>query len=72
MSFSADPNEDAHANEVYRTLQKEMAAESPQGRYLVAANSGHNIQVDQPDVVTGAIHSVVQDIRNHTRASPGP
>jgi len=72
MSFSTDPAEDAHANEVYRTLQREMAAESPQGRYLVAENSGHNIQIDLPDVVTGAIRSVVQDIRDHQSGNPEP
>ena len=72
MSFSSDPAADAHANEVYRTLQREMAAESPEGRYLVAENSGHNIQIDQPDVVTGAIRSVVQDVRDKQRGNPGP
>jgi pimeloyl-ACP methyl ester carboxylesterase len=72
MSFLADPKEDAHANEVYRALQREMAAESPQGRYLVAENSGHNIQIDQPDVVTGAIRSVVQEVRDHQGSNPGP
>ncbi|MEI6839704.1 MAG: hypothetical protein WCK53_00425 [Methanomicrobiales archaeon] len=72
MSFMADPAEDAHANGVYRTLQREMAAESPGGRYLVADNSGHNIQIDQPDVVIDSIRSVVQDIRDHQSGNPGP
>jgi len=72
MSFMADPAEDAHANEVYRALQREMAEESPQGQYLVAANSGHNIQIDQPDIVIDAIRSVVQDIRDHQKGNPGP
>ncbi len=72
MTFMADPAADAHANEVYRTLQREMAAESPEGRYLVAVDSGHNIQIDQPEIVTGAIRSVVQAVRDHQRGNPGP
>lgn len=70
MTFSADPGADAHANEVFRTLQKEMVMESPEGRYLVANNSGHNIHLDKPEIVTGAIRSVVEDIRDRRKEEP--
>ena len=63
MGFSADPEVNAYANEVFRTLQKEMAGESPNGRYLIAQNSSHYIQIDEPELVTGAIRSVVDEVR---------
>ena len=63
MGFSADPEENRHANAVFRTLQKEMAAESPQGKYFIATDSSHYIQIDEPDLVTGAIRSVVNATR---------
>jgi pimeloyl-ACP methyl ester carboxylesterase len=63
MGFSADAEDNIHANTVFRNLQKEMATESPKGRYLIAENSSHYIQIDEPDLVTGSIRSVVRDIR---------
>lgn len=63
MGFSSDPEENKYANTVFRTLQKEMATESPQGKYLIAVNSSHYIQIDEPDLVTGAIRSVVNASR---------
>ncbi|NMB78142.1 MAG: alpha/beta hydrolase [Methanomicrobiales archaeon] len=66
MGFSADPEKNAHALAVFRTLQEEMAAGSSQGRYLVAADSSHYVQLDQPDLVTQSIRQVVMDVRNST------
>jgi len=63
MGFSADPEENKYANSVFRTLQKEMATESPQGKYLIATDSSHYIQIDEPDLVTDAIRSVVNATR---------
>jgi pimeloyl-ACP methyl ester carboxylesterase len=63
MGFSTDPDENKYANTVFRTLQKEMASESLQGKYLIATNSSHYIQIDEPDLVTGAIRSVVNATR---------
>jgi hypothetical protein len=63
MGFSADPKKNRYANTVFRTLQKEMAAESLQGKYLIASDSSHYIQIDEPDLVTGAIRSVVNATR---------
>ncbi len=59
MGFAEDPAENRHANEVFRTLQQEMAAESPAGVYLVAPDTSHYVQLDRPDIVIGAIRSVV-------------
>ena len=66
MGYSADPEKNLYANKVFRTLQKEMAAESPQGKYLIAADSSHYIQLDNPELVTGAISSVVNATRNNS------
>lgn len=64
MEFSMDPAEDAHANAVFRTLQQEMARESANGTYRVAPDTTHYIQLDRPDIVIEAIHSVVDVVRS--------
>ena len=47
------------------TLSKHqgLARLSPQGRHLVASNSGHWIQFDRPDLVAAAIEDVVNRAR---------
>jgi pimeloyl-ACP methyl ester carboxylesterase len=67
MGFSQDPAENRHANEVFRTLQREMAAGSQTGKYLVAPDTTHYVQLDRPDIVIDAIRSVV-----NARKNPGP
>jgi pimeloyl-ACP methyl ester carboxylesterase len=64
MGFSADPKENELADKVFRALQKEMATESPKGKYLIAKNSSHYIQIDEPELVTESIRSVVHEIRD--------
>jgi pimeloyl-ACP methyl ester carboxylesterase len=39
-------------------LQTELAALSPQGKLLVAEQSGHDIHLEQPELVIDAIHEV--------------
>lgn len=43
----------------WQTLQAELAALSPQGELVVAEQSGHYIQLDQPDLVIDAIERVL-------------
>lgn len=43
----------------WQTLQTELAALSPQGELVVADQSGHYIQLDQPDLVIDAIEHVL-------------
>ena len=64
MEYSTDPAEDAHANAVFRTLQQEMARESENGTYRVAPDTTHYVQLDRPDIVIDAIHSVVDATRS--------
>jgi pimeloyl-ACP methyl ester carboxylesterase len=45
-------------------LQTELAALSPQGQFIVADQSGHHIQLDQPDLVIDAIEQVLTAIHS--------
>ncbi|MBI3694316.1 MAG: alpha/beta hydrolase [Acidobacteria bacterium] len=48
----------------WQQLQSELAALSPCGKRIVAEQSGHFIQLDQPELVIGAILQVVNGVRN--------
>lgn len=62
--FAGMPAEQADAAEkVWRELQADLAALSSNSRMLVAEKSGHNIQVDQPDLVVDAIRQMVDLVR---------
>ena len=41
-------------------LQQELAESVPGGRQIIAPNSGHLIQLDEPDVVAGAVREVLR------------
>ena len=49
---------------VHHEMQAELAALSPQGKRIIAEESGHYIQVDQPQAVIDAIREVVEAARN--------
>lgn len=49
----------AVVEETNRRLQAAVAAQSPQGRLIVAEESGHNIPYEQPEVVLAAIRDIV-------------
>lgn len=63
MEYTPDPEENAHTNNVVRTLQHEIAQESPKGEYRVAPGTDHYVQLDRPDLVIDAIRSVVNASR---------
>jgi pimeloyl-ACP methyl ester carboxylesterase len=44
-------------------LHTEMAALSPRGKRIIAEDSGHYVQVDQPQLVVDAIREVVEAVR---------
>jgi pimeloyl-ACP methyl ester carboxylesterase len=48
---------------IWAQMQDELAALSPQGRVVVAEESGHSIQLDRPDVVIAAIQDVLAATR---------
>jgi pimeloyl-ACP methyl ester carboxylesterase len=63
------------ADENWRQLQRDQASLSERGCLMIAQESGHVVPVDQPEVVVGAIRTVVETARGHdvplcaTRAS---
>jgi hypothetical protein len=48
---------------VHDRLQAELAKQSPQGKLIVAAGSGHYIQLDRPDLVISAVKQVMTQVR---------
>jgi pimeloyl-ACP methyl ester carboxylesterase len=53
---------------LWRQLQHELAQLVPDGRLVVATQSGHNIHQEQPQLVLDAIRDVVQAVRADDRA----
>jgi pimeloyl-ACP methyl ester carboxylesterase len=45
---------------VWRELQQDLATRSSKGQFRVAGESGHFIQIDQPELVVQAIRDLVQ------------
>lgn len=50
--------------QTFAQLQSEMAALSTRGKVVVAEQSGHVIQLEQPDLVIEAIRDVLGDVHN--------
>jgi len=48
-------------------LQRDLAALSRHGRQITATRSGHNIHLEDPALVVGAIRDVVTDVRHAPR-----
>jgi pimeloyl-ACP methyl ester carboxylesterase len=53
------------SDERWRQLQKDLASLSERGCLMIAPQSGHVVQMDQPEVVVDAIRSVVETARGH-------
>ncbi len=51
------------ANDAWQQMQQELAHLSTTGKQVIAKNSGHYIQLDRPDLVIEAVHSVVDQAR---------
>jgi pimeloyl-ACP methyl ester carboxylesterase len=49
--------------EEHRTDHATLAAMSRRGRLIVAAKSGHHVQLDEPDLVVTVIQEVMQSAR---------
>ena len=49
--------------EIWLDLQQDLASRTPQGQFVVTANSGHYIHLDQPNIVIDAIRKVVETSR---------
>jgi pimeloyl-ACP methyl ester carboxylesterase len=53
------------ADENWRRLQQDQVSLSERGCLIVARQSGHVVGIDEPDVVVGAIRTVVETVRGH-------
>lgn len=53
---------------LWQELQRDLASRLPRAEVVVAAESGHNIPVDQPQVVITAIEQVLAAVRAEGRA----
>jgi pimeloyl-ACP methyl ester carboxylesterase len=62
------PDTDPHINQadeqLWQTLQNELAALVPNSKHVIAKNSGHDIQHEQPELVVNAIRAVVEGARD--------
>jgi pimeloyl-ACP methyl ester carboxylesterase len=56
---------------VWQALQAELSGLAPGTRHVIATESGHYIQLQQPELVVDAIRQVVEAVRDpETRATP--
>jgi pimeloyl-ACP methyl ester carboxylesterase len=63
----------AEEEQLLRELHEEIARLVPNGRHIVAEESGHDIHKEQPALVVEAIKSVVEAVRGpSTWATPAP
>jgi pimeloyl-ACP methyl ester carboxylesterase len=55
--------ENEQAWEAWRAMQAELVALSPTGKQIIADRSGHNIHLDQPQLVIDAVRETVESAR---------
>ncbi len=51
-------------DQAWKKAQANLAALTPNAKHVVATKSSHYIQIQQPDLVIGAIHQVVDAVRD--------
>ncbi|AGU53309.1 alpha/beta hydrolase family protein [Variovorax paradoxus B4] len=61
------PEQGRQVQAIWKHMHEEMAAWSSRGRHLLVADAGHDIQLDQPQVVVDAVLSVVEAVRKDRR-----
>lgn len=58
---ASSPEEAERADRAWRELQADLAGRSSAGKHVIAENSGHYIQFDEPGLVIDSIRQVVSD-----------
>ncbi|MEO6456808.1 MAG: alpha/beta hydrolase [Chloroflexia bacterium] len=58
-----DPRLGTHMHNLWHELQRDLAQLSSNSKFVAVENSGHFIQIDQPQVVTDAIRELVEQVR---------
>ena len=51
-------------NKMWPVLQADLVTKSSRGKQIIAQNSGHTIQYDQPEIVIEAIREMVNKLRH--------
>ena len=59
-------------NDAWEKMQEELAHLSTRGTQTIAKNSAHYIQIDRPDVVIEAVHTVVEQSRPSSGLTAAP
>jgi pimeloyl-ACP methyl ester carboxylesterase len=59
-----NPQLGAHMHNMWHELQRDLASLSSKSKFVAVENSGHFIQIDQPQVVTDAIRELVEQVRS--------
>lgn len=61
------PEQGNQVQAIWKQLHEDLATWSSRSRHQLLANSGHNIQFDDPDAVVDAVLSVVNTVRTDRR-----
>jgi pimeloyl-ACP methyl ester carboxylesterase len=56
--------------ELWRQLQNDLARQTGALRHIIAGESGHNVQFDQPELVVGAIREMIDRAGAESRHGP--
>jgi pimeloyl-ACP methyl ester carboxylesterase len=59
-------------NKAWHTGQDALATLAPNAKHIIATKSGHDIQVQEPQLVIDAIKQVVEAVRNRSARTPAP
>jgi hypothetical protein len=60
-NFSDEVN--AEYEQVWQDLQREQAALSSNSQHIIAERSGHDIQLEQPELVIGGVRQVLEAVK---------
>lgn len=63
VALKLTPEQGRQYKEIWKTMHDEEASWSTHSRHQLVADAGHYIQFDRPDVVIGAVRTVVNDVR---------
>jgi hypothetical protein len=61
------PEQGNQVQAIWKQLHEDLATWSSRSRHQLLANSGHNIQFDDPDAVVDAVLSVINTVRTDGR-----
>ncbi len=66
MFSSLPPAQAETAGQIWQDLQQETAQLSTNGTLKIAQKSGHNIHIDQPNIVIDSIRQMLEQVRRQT------